>query len=95
MLREISSDLKVQDHMEAGFKHPELHGCGKFHDLEGPVHVVRYPKEEWSRTLLFKIIEAQKTFPPVAYGLVRRMLPHLPGELLSNTNKSCLQRQQK
>ena len=36
--------LEVQNHMEAGFKHPELHGCGKFHDLEGPVHGLRDPK---------------------------------------------------
>ena len=34
----ISQTLEVQDHLEAGFKHPEIHGCGKFHDLEGPVH---------------------------------------------------------
>ena len=37
-------DLEVQNHPEAGFKHTKLHGCGKFHDLEGPVHGVRDPK---------------------------------------------------
>ena len=36
VIQESSVSLEVQDHMEAGFKHPELHGCGKFHDLEGP-----------------------------------------------------------
>ena len=40
VLRWSSPDLEVKDHLEAGFKHPELHGCGKFHDLEGPVHEV-------------------------------------------------------
>ena len=50
--------------MEARFKHPELHGCGKFHCLEGPVHGVQDPKEEWSRAILFKFIEPQENFPP-------------------------------
>ena len=44
VLRESSPALEVQNHMEAGFKHPELHGCDKFHDLEGPVHGLRDPK---------------------------------------------------
>ena len=38
VLQGSSPALEVQDHVEAGFKHPEIHGCGKFHDLEGPVH---------------------------------------------------------
>ena len=70
--------LEVQDHLEAGFKYPEIHGCGKFHDLEGPVHEVRDRKDEWSRAILFKFIEAHKTFPPVLCGLVRIIYcPHL------------------
>ena len=36
VLRGIPPGIEVQDHMEAGLKRPELHGCGKFHDLEGP-----------------------------------------------------------
>ena len=36
--------LEVQDHLETGFKNTELHGCQKLHDLEGPMHGVRYPK---------------------------------------------------
>ena len=44
VIRESSPALGVQDHMEAGFKHPEIHGCGKFHGLEGPVHGLRDPK---------------------------------------------------
>ena len=35
VLRESSPNLEAQDHLEARFKNPELHGCGKFHDLEG------------------------------------------------------------
>ena len=35
---------EVQDHLEAGFKYPDLHEGGKFHDLEGPVHGVRDAK---------------------------------------------------
>ena len=62
MIRGSPQALDVQDHLEAGSKHPELHGCRKFHDLEGPAHGVRYYKEEWSRYLLFKLIEAQN--PP-------------------------------
>ena len=64
VLRESSPSLEVQDHMEARFKHPELHGCGKFHYLEGYVYGVQDPKEEWSRALLFKFIEAQNPSPP-------------------------------
>ena len=63
MLQGSSPDIEVQNHMEAGFKHPEIHGRGKVHDLEGPVNEEREPKEEWSRDLLFKFLEAQKTFP--------------------------------
>ena len=44
MLRGISPALEAQDHLEAGFKHLELHRCGKFHELEGPVHEVQEPK---------------------------------------------------
>ena len=95
MLRGIYPALEVQYHMEAGFKHPKLHGCGKFHDLEGPVHGVRDPKEEWSRALLFKFIEAHKTFPSVLCSLVQRMIPPLPGGFLSSTYKACHRRQRK
>ena len=48
MIRESYPALEVQEHMEAGFKNPDLHGYGKLHDLEGPVYGVRYPKEECS-----------------------------------------------
>ena len=64
VIRGSSPALEVQDHLEARFKHPELHGCGKFNDLEGPVHGVKYPKEECSRALLFKFLEEQKIFAP-------------------------------
>ena len=46
MIRGSPPDLEVKDQLEAKLKHNELHGCGKFHDLEGPIHGVRYPKEE-------------------------------------------------
>ena len=71
VLQGISQALEVHSHLEDGFKHPELHGCGKFRDLEGPVHGVQDPKEGWSRALLFKFLEAQKTFTPVLCGLVK------------------------
>ena len=95
MLRGSSPYLEVQDHLEAGFKHHELHGCGKFHDLEGPVHGVRYPKEERSKALLFKFIESQKTFPTVLCSLVRRMLPPSHGGSLSSIEKSCHRKRRK
>ena len=41
-----SPALEVQEQLETRFKYPELHGCGKFYDLEGPVNGVQYPKEE-------------------------------------------------
>ena len=44
VLRGISIALEVQDQLNVGFKHTELHGCGKFHDFEGPVHWVKEPK---------------------------------------------------
>ena len=95
VIRGSSPDLEVQDHLEARFKHPELHGCGKFHDLEGPLHGVQDPKEEWSRALLFTFIEAHKTFSPVLCGLVRRMLPPSPRGHPSITYKYFRHRQQK
>ena len=66
---------------------------GKFHDLEGTVHRVRDPKEEWSRALMFKFIEAQKTFTPVLFGLVQRMLKPSPGGSLLIIDRSCRRRQ--
>ena len=39
--RGISTALKVKDHIDSGFKNPELHRFWKLHELEGPVHVVR------------------------------------------------------
>ena len=92
MLWGSSLDLEVHDHLEAGFKNPELHGCGKFHDLEGPVHGVREPKEEWIRSLMFKFLEAQKTFPRVIYFGTDNVTTS-PGEALSSTYNSCRQKQ--
>ena len=94
-LRGISQALEVQNHLESGFKHPELFGCGGFHYLEGPMHGVQDPKEEWIRALLFKSLEAQKTSPPRLCGLVQRMLPPSPGGSLSITDKSCRRRRRK
>ena len=37
--------------------------------MEGPVHGVQDPKEEWSRALLLKFLESQKTFPPPCYAV--------------------------
>ena len=87
VLRGSSPALEVQDHIYCGFKYTELHGCGKFHDLEGPL--------EWSRDLLLKFLEDQKTFPPVSCGLVQRMLPPSPRGPLLSTYKSCRQRRRK
>ena len=72
VLRGSSTAFEVKYHLEDGFKTPELHGCGKFHDLEGPMHGVRYPKEEWIWSLLFKFLEDQKTFPPPCYAVCCR-----------------------
>ena len=58
VLRGSPPALEVKDYPEDGFKHPELHGCGKFHDLEGPVYGVQDPKVEWSSDLLFKFIDS-------------------------------------
>ena len=95
VLRGSSQYLEVQDHLEAGLKYLELHGCRKFHDLEGPVHGVQDPKEEWIRALLFKFTEAQKTFPHMLYGLVRRILPPSPGGPFLSTYKYCRRRLRK
>lgn len=65
----------LERELEAGFKEPSLHGCRKFHDLAGSVSGLRDPKEGWSRTLLFQFLNKQKTFPPVSWSLVRKMLP--------------------
>ena len=91
----VSQALEVQNHLEAGLKHPKLYGCGGSHYLEGPLHGVQDPKEEWIRAFMFKSLEAQKTFPPVLCGLVRRMLPPSPGGSLLSTDKSCRRRRQK
>ena len=40
VLHGMSTSLEVQDHMEVGFKYPDIHRCGKIHDLEGSVHEV-------------------------------------------------------
>ena len=44
VLRGSYPSLEVQDHMEAGFKNPELHGCRRFYELEGTVYGVQDPK---------------------------------------------------
>ena len=69
VLQGSSLAIEIQDQLEAGFK-PELYVCGRFHDLEEPMHGVQDPKEEWSRALLLKFLESQKTFPPLLCGLV-------------------------
>ena len=37
VLRGSPSAIEVHNQLEARFKHPELHGCRKLHELEGPV----------------------------------------------------------
>ena len=63
VLRGIPSTLEVQNQLEAGFKHPGVHGCRHFHDLKGPVHGVQDPKEDWIQAVLLKFLEYWETFP--------------------------------
>ena len=44
VLRGVYQSLEVQNHLEAGFKHPKLYGFGEFHYLEGPLQGVQDPK---------------------------------------------------
>ena len=62
--RRSPSALVVQNQLEYGFKHPGLHGCREFHDLEGPMNGLQDLKEKWIWSFLFKLIEAQENFPP-------------------------------
>ena len=87
MQRWSTPDLELHNQLEYISKNPELYGCRKIHDLEGPVHEVRDPKDEWIQAVLFRFIEAHKTFPPMLCGLVRRMLPPSPGGSFSSTDK--------
>ena len=45
VLQGITSAIEIHNQLEDGIKHPDLHGCRNFHDLEGPVHGVQDPKE--------------------------------------------------
>ena len=44
VIRGSSTALEVQDHLEAGLKHTELHGCGKFQTWKGPCMECETPK---------------------------------------------------
>ena len=87
MLQGSPSALEVKNQLDVGFKHPDIHGCINFHDLEGPVHGVQDPKEEWIWAGMLKFIEAQEIYPPVLCGLVRRITPPPPGGSISSTTK--------
>ena len=95
LLQGIPSALELQKKLEAWLKHPELHRCRKFHDLEGPVHGVGDPKEECSWDVMIKFIEAQEKFTLMLCGLVRRILPPPPGGSTYNKNKPIQQRRWK
>ena len=87
VLRRSTSALEVQNKLESGFKYPDLRGCRKFHDLEGPLYGFRDPKEEWSQAVLLKYIEAPERFPPMLFGLVLIMIPPSPGGYFACTNQ--------
>ena len=55
---------ELENLLEAGFKLPGEHGCGKFHDLEGTMSCVRNTPEKWSGALLFEFLKEQRSFPP-------------------------------
>ena len=59
------------------------------------MHGVQDVKEVWSRSLLLKFLEAQKTLSLVLHGLLWKILPSLPGGLFSSTKNSCRWRRRK
>ena len=59
------------------------------------MHGVQDPKEEWSRAVLFKFIEAQETFNPMLFGLVWIILLPSPGGSFLCTNKTIQRRRKK
>ena len=83
---EAAIGLKAE--LETGFKNPSLHGCKEFPDLDSSLHGVRLCEEEWSRSLLWEFLKAQRSFPPVSRCLVRKLLPTPPSRSVSSTRSS-------
>ena len=85
-LRGSSQAIDLTNKLEAGFKEPSIHGCQKFHDLEGPMHGMQDFQAKWSRTLLFKFLAATRSFPPVSSCMVRGVLHCSPQRPISGAN---------
>ena len=79
---------ELKDELEAGFKDPGLHGCEKFDDLERPMPCLRKGQEGWSGSLLFQFLKKQRGFPPVSGGVVRKLLPTVPGRSISSSTST-------
>ena len=67
MLRGISPALEVQDHVEAGFKHPELHGCGKFLTWKGLCMEYETLKRSGVGIFCSNFLRLRKPFPRVMW----------------------------
>ena len=64
VLRGISQALEVQNHLEAGFKHPDLHGCGNFITWKCPCMECETSMSSGVGLFCSYFVRLRKPFPP-------------------------------
>jgi hypothetical protein len=76
---------RTQNLLTRGFKIWNNYVSGELHELDGAVQGLWSNQEEWSRSVLFQFLTAQRNFPPVQECLVRGMLRGAPERPISDT----------
>ena len=94
-LRGGCAALEAKNRLETGFKNHTLPGRREFYDLERPLLGVRDIQEEWSGTILLKLLEAARTFPPVSSCMVRGVLPCTPPGSISSPDHAAFSRRRR
>ena len=79
VLRSSELSKHAAAELQSGFKHPEVRGAIKLHDLDCPVPSLREDPERWSGIVLREFLEtAARDHPPLSDGLLRGLLHYLP-----------------
>ena len=79
---------RTQSLLTRGFKIWNNYVPGELHELDGEMSRMWSTQEEWSRSVLFEFLAAQRNFPPVQECLVRGLLRCTPKRPVPGTTST-------
>ena len=89
VLRSSELSNNTAKELKGGFKHPEVWGQVKLHDLDCPVPSLRTEAGKGSGPVLREFLDTARTkHPPLSHGLLRGLLHHLPERSIPNPRQA-------